>query len=130
MALNYRGYNFIIFEPEENLSSGAYFNIEEDNENIYATMLKDINFCFVDKGKYNYKLYLASGNFYKAVEMIRNRELEKNHFTTFITNNYKNLNDNYVSISFYEHTIDKGLFLSNPTIKINKKFLNRFIDNL
>lgn len=130
MTLNYRGYNFIIFEPEETLSSGAYFSITMDQNNVYATMLKDSNFSLIDKKKYNYKLYLANGNIYKEIEKIKNNNLEYKHFCTLITDNYKELSDSNVKISFYEHAIEEGLFLSNPVITINRRFLDTFIDNL
>lgn len=130
MSLQYKGYNFIIFLPDEKLSSAAYFNITYDNDNVYATMLKDRNFSFIDEGKYKYDIYLANGNLYSIVNKIKQGIMSNYKFCSFNTDSYKNLMNHKVEISFSQNKIDEGLYLSNPIITIKKTFLDEFIDNL
>lgn len=130
MSLNYKGYNFIIYEPDTKLSSGAYFNITNYDDDVYATMLKDINFSTIDKGDYNYEIYLARGNLYSAIKKIKEGSVSRYKLCSFVTNDYHNLFSDNISISFSEHECDEGLFLSNPIITFKRKFLDRFIDNL
>ena len=130
MSLHYKGYNFIIFDANEKLSSGAYFIITENETSIVATMLKDVSFSLIDNGKYNYDIYLIKGNLFSAISKIKSGNLENFKICKFVTNNYKDLFDDNINISFSEHNCDQGLFLSNPVIEFNKKFLDRFIDNL
>ena len=130
MTLQYRGFNFIIFLPDEQVSTGSYFNLTEDQYNLYAIMLKDTNFSLIDKKKHNYDIYLAKGNLYSAIKKIKSGNLNINKICNFNTDNYKKLFNDNISIKFAEHFIDKGIYLSNPIITINKNYLNNFIDNL
>ena len=130
MSLHYKGYNFIIFDAEEKLSSGAYFIITEDESSIIATMLKDISFSLIDKGKYNYDIYLIKGNLFSAIAKIKSGDLDGFKICTFITDSYTDLYNENVIIKFSKNNCEQGLFLSNPVITFNKKFLDTFIDNL
>ena len=130
MSLNYKGYNFVIFDVEEKLSSGAYFIITENDNEIYATMVKDINFSLIAKENYNYEIYLAKGNLFSVIDKIKSGTLNRFKLCTFKTNNYEDLFNDNIKMNFSKFDCKEGLYLSNPVIKFDKKFLDSFIDNL
>lgn len=130
MSLNYRGFNFIIFDYEEKISSGAYFVITKNDDQVFATMLKDINFSLIAKEKYKYDIYLAKGNLYSSIEKIKLGDLNEYKICSFNTDNFLDLSNENINIKFYQNDCPDGLFLSNPLITFERKFLDDFIDNL
>ena len=130
MSLNYRGFNFIIFDTDEKKSSVAYFIITKDKKSVHAFMLKDINFSLIAKQKYNYDIYLSKKNLYSSLKKIKLGKLNKFKICSFNTDNFLDLSNENINIKFYQNNCSYGLLLSHPIITFERKFLDNFIDNL
>ena len=133
MIKSYRSYNFIISDKLNESCSGRYFNILSiSDEIVEAIMLRDLNFSLFQKNDTEFNLYLAKGIIYDNIEKITNSDNENNLISKF----KQSPNDNKIyvdehnnKIKFYTHETDKGIFMSNPHLILQKKYIDILIDN-